>query len=180
MFENIGWAEILVLVVAGLFILGPERLPEAAAWLGKTIRQVKEYATGARDHLRNEMGPEFDQLQQPLNDLRSLRGFNPRTAITRTLFNDDDPRTVFRDADPRTLFSDADPPAKPNGYAPGPNGAATNGAATNGAATNGAAANATSTAPTNGTPAAPPAAAPSAQQPRPTAAEPPPIDSDAT
>ena len=51
-FESVGWGEILVLVVAGLFILGPERLPSAAAWLGKTMRQVREYATGARDQLR--------------------------------------------------------------------------------------------------------------------------------
>ena len=51
MFESVGWGEILVLVVAGLFILGPERLPSAAAWLGKTMRQVREYATGARDQL---------------------------------------------------------------------------------------------------------------------------------
>ncbi|TCK26505.1 Sec-independent protein translocase protein TatB [Pseudonocardia endophytica] len=117
MFENVGWAEILVLVVAGLFILGPERLPEAARWLGSAIKQVRDYATGARDHLRKELGPEFDQLQQPLNDLRGLRDFNPKRAITRTLFSDDEP-------------------VKPNGYAttangtpasvtpPAPNGAA--------------------------------------------------------
>jgi sec-independent protein translocase protein TatB len=98
-FDSIGWGEILVLIVAGLFILGPERLPEAAAWLGKTIRQVKEYATGARDQLRDEMGPEFDELRKPLEELRGLRNFNPRTAATRALFDD--------------------APAKPNGFAPG-------------------------------------------------------------
>ena len=57
MFDSVGWGEILVLVVAGLFILGPERLPSAAAWLGQTIRQVRQYATGAREQLRNELGP---------------------------------------------------------------------------------------------------------------------------
>ena len=124
MFENIGWPEILVLVVAGLFILGPERLPEAAAWIGRTVRQVKDYATGARDNLKKEMGSDFEHLQQPLNDLRSLRNLNPKAAITRTLFSEDD-----------------DGPTKPNGYAPGPNGSAANGAAANGAAANGAAAN---------------------------------------
>ncbi len=103
MFENIGWAEILVLVVAGLFILGPERLPEAARWLGSAIKQVRDYATGARDHLRKELGPEFDEIQQPLNDLRGLRNFNPKTAISRTLFPEDEP-------------------TKPNGYAPTANG----------------------------------------------------------
>lgn len=75
MFDSIGWGEILVLVVAGLFILGPERLPDAAAWLGKTVRQVKGYASGAREQLRGELGPEFDELRKPLNELRDLRGW---------------------------------------------------------------------------------------------------------
>ena len=79
MFESVGWGEILVLVVAGLFILGPERLPSAAAWMGKTMRQVREYATGRADQLRRELGPEFDELRKPLEDLRGLRDFNPRT-----------------------------------------------------------------------------------------------------
>ncbi len=111
MFDSIGWGEIVVLVVAGLFILGPERLPAAAAWLGKAIRQVREFASGARDQLRDELGPEFDELRQPLNELRGLRGFDPRSAVRRTLLDDDRPN----------------PPAggtvKPNGYTPNqPNG----------------------------------------------------------
>ena len=104
MFDSVGWGEILVLVVAGLFILGPERLPSAAAWLGQTIRQVRQYATGAREQLRNELGPEFDELRKPLEELRGLRNFNPRTAATQALFGDDEPAV------------------KPNGFAPGPNG----------------------------------------------------------
>ncbi|MDQ2584785.1 sec-independent translocase [Saccharothrix yanglingensis] len=97
MFENIGWVEILIIVVAGLFILGPERLPSAAAWVGRTIRQVRDYATGARDQLKQEMGPEFEQLRKPLEDLRELRNFNPKQAITKHLWDDQ-------------------PPEKPNGY----------------------------------------------------------------
>lgn len=100
MFDSIGWGEIMVLIIAGLFILGPERLPGAAAWLGQTIRQVKEYATGAREQLKGELGPEFDELRKPLDELRGLRNFNPRTAATRALFDDG-------------------PTEKPNGYAPG-------------------------------------------------------------
>lgn len=91
MFDSVGWAEILVLVVAGLFILGPERLPEGAAWLGRTIRQVRDYATGARDQLRNELGPEYDDLQKPLQDLRNLRNMDPKRAVQNHLFNGDDP-----------------------------------------------------------------------------------------
>ena len=88
MFESVGWGEILVLIVAGLFILGPERLPAAAAWLARAIRQVRDYASGAREQLRGELGPEFDELRKPLEELRGLRSFNPRTAVRRTLFDD--------------------------------------------------------------------------------------------
>ena len=84
---DISWPEFFILVVAGLFILGPERLPGAAAWLGKTVRQVRDYATGARDQLKSELGPEFDDLRKPLEDLRSLRDFNPRAAVTKTLLD---------------------------------------------------------------------------------------------
>lgn len=92
MFENIGMSEILVLLVAALFILGPERLPEAAAWLGRSLRKIREFATGARDQLRDEMGPEFDEFRQPIQDLRSLRSFDPKRAVTQHLFDgDEDP-----------------------------------------------------------------------------------------
>ncbi|WP_127782279.1 Sec-independent protein translocase protein TatB [Rhodococcus sp. X156] len=90
MFGNIGWAEFAVLAVAGLFILGPERLPSAAAWLARTLKQVREYATGARDQLKDELGPEFDDLRKPLADLQELRNLNPRTAITKHLFDGDE------------------------------------------------------------------------------------------
>ena len=88
MFESIGWSEILILVVAGLFILGPERLPSAAAWLGRNVRKVREYATGAREQLRNEMGDDFEELRKPLQDLQQLRNFDPRRAVTRHLFEE--------------------------------------------------------------------------------------------
>ncbi len=91
MFDSIGWGEVLVLIVAGLFILGPERLPSAAAWLGRTVRQVREYATGARDQLRSELGPEFDDLRKPLEDLRGMRNFDPRRAVTNHLFDGENP-----------------------------------------------------------------------------------------
>lgn len=85
---DISWGNILVLAVAGLFILGPERLPGAAAWLGRTVRQVRQYASGAQQQLRSELGPEFDELRRPLEDLRSLREFNPRRAVTTHLLGD--------------------------------------------------------------------------------------------
>jgi sec-independent protein translocase protein TatB len=122
MFDSIGWAEILVLLVAGLFILGPERLPTAAAWMGRTVRQVREYATGAREQLRSELGPEFDELRKPLEDLRSIRDLNPRRMVTRHLLDDDGikpngyaaPATPSVPPAPRPLEPGERPPIDPD------------------------------------------------------------------
>lgn len=82
---------LLVLLVAGLFILGPERLPESARWLAQTVQRVRGFASGAQEQLRAELGPEFQELRKPLQDLQALREFNPRTAVTRYLLDDSTP-----------------------------------------------------------------------------------------
>ncbi|BBZ29857.1 sec-independent protein translocase protein TatB [Mycolicibacterium madagascariense] len=90
MFGNIGWGEMLVLVVAGLVILGPERLPGAIRWTTTTLKQVREYLSGATSQLREDLGPEFEDLRQPLSELQKLRGMTPRAAITKHLLDGDD------------------------------------------------------------------------------------------
>lgn len=87
MFDSVGPAELLTLALVGMFVLGPERLPQAAAWISTTVRQVKEYAAGARDQLQGELGGDFDELRKPLDDLRSLRDLDPRRAIRSHLLD---------------------------------------------------------------------------------------------
>jgi len=77
---NIGPAELLVLALVALIVLGPERLPGLAKDAARFIRALREMATGARNQLREELGPELADL-----DLRSL---NPRTALQKMLFED--------------------------------------------------------------------------------------------
>lgn len=113
MFDSIGWVEILIIVVAGLFILGPERLPSAAAWLGKTVRSVREYATGAREQLKQEMGPEFESLRKPLEDLRELRNFDPKRAVTKHLFDDSSESTTKSNGYPATPSTPEQRPLAP-------------------------------------------------------------------
>jgi len=90
MFANVGWGEMLVLVVLGLVILGPERLPGAIRWTAGALRQARDYVTNATDQLRDEIGPEFDDLRAPLSELQKLRGMTPRAALTRHLLDGDD------------------------------------------------------------------------------------------
>ncbi|MFC7448608.1 Sec-independent protein translocase protein TatB [Rhodococcus daqingensis] len=90
MFGNIGWGEFMVLLVAALVILGPERLPGAVSWVTKSLRQVRDYAGGATQQLKDELGPEFEDLRKPLSDLQQLRGMTPRSVITKHLLDGDD------------------------------------------------------------------------------------------
>ena len=91
---NIGPLELIVLAFVGIVVLGPDRLPGLAKDAARLIRSLREMATGARTQLRDELGPEFADL-----DLRSL---HPRTIIQRTLLGDDvdlnslNPRTAMQ------------------------------------------------------------------------------------
>lgn len=82
MFLNLGPFEIVVLVIVGLIVFGPDKLPTLAKDAARMLRTLRDMAQGARTQLRDELGPEFGDL-----DLRSL---NPRTAIQRAIFDDDD------------------------------------------------------------------------------------------
>ncbi|SNS88600.1 Sec-independent protein translocase protein TatB [Rhodococcoides kyotonense] len=90
MFGNIGWGELVILLVAALVILGPDRLPGAISWVTKSLRQVKDYANGASQQLKDELGTDFEDLRKPLADLNQLRGMTPRAVITKHLLDGDD------------------------------------------------------------------------------------------
>jgi sec-independent protein translocase protein TatB len=90
MFANVGWGEMLVLVVVGLVVLGPERLPGAIRWSATALRQARDYLSGMTTQLREDIGPEFDNLREPLSELQKLRGMTPRTALTKHLLDGDD------------------------------------------------------------------------------------------
>jgi sec-independent protein translocase protein TatB len=79
---NIGPMELVILAIVGLIVLGPDRLPGLARDAGRMLRTLREMATGARSQLRDELGPEFADV-----DLRNL---NPRTALQRAILGDDD------------------------------------------------------------------------------------------
>lgn len=90
--------KIVVLLLAALFVLGPERLPAAAAWLGGAVRKAKTLAASANAQISSELGPELDQLRAPLaelraplQELRSLR--DPRSAVLHHLLSDSDAKT---------------------------------------------------------------------------------------
>ena len=72
------------LVLVGLVVFGPDRLPSLLKDLGKALRQVRQQAQAMQEDLKAELGPEVGDL-----DLRSL---HPRTFVEKHLFGgEEDP-----------------------------------------------------------------------------------------
>ncbi len=50
---SLGPAEILVILVVALIVLGPKRLPEAGRQVGKAIAEVRRWSQGFQDEIRS-------------------------------------------------------------------------------------------------------------------------------
>ena len=107
--------KILIIGIIAVFLLGPDKLPHYAAQLARLVRQLRDMANGAKDRMRDEMGPEFDDVDWKKLDPRQ---YDPRRIIREALL--DDPAaasatgasaTVSRAGAPR-------PSLKPNEPAP--------------------------------------------------------------
>jgi sec-independent protein translocase protein TatB len=89
----------MVLAIVGLIVIGPDKLPGLAKDAARMIRTLRDLAQGARTQLRDELGPEFADI-----DLRNL---NPRTAIQNLVLGDDmDLRNDLRKLNPKSYLQD--------------------------------------------------------------------------
>ncbi|WP_285113401.1 twin-arginine translocase TatA/TatE family subunit [Leifsonia sp. fls2-241-R2A-40a] len=77
--------KLLIVAVIAAFVIGPERLPAYAAKLGSMVRSLRDFANGAKDRMRDEMGPEFDDVDWKKLDPRQ---YDPRRIIREALLED--------------------------------------------------------------------------------------------
>ena len=117
-FENLTWTHLAIIAAVGLLVFGPDRLPGAIRWSAAALRQLRAQLADATSGLREEFGPELDELREPLAELQRLRGTTPRAAITRHLLNGDDTGAATFDHSPAALavephHDDAGPPPPP-------------------------------------------------------------------
>lgn len=92
-----GW-EFVILMIAALLVIGPERMPEYAAKLGKLVKQVRAMADTAKVQLRDQLGPEFEDVDWKQYDPRQ---YDPRRIVREALMDDgtgeDSPSTGDQD-----------------------------------------------------------------------------------
>lgn len=95
MFDINGW-ELLLLGILAIVVLGPERLPEYAAKFGRLVRQARGLADRARQQLKDEMGPEFSEVDWKAYDPRQ---YDPRKIVRDALNSSPDDEMPDPDTD---------------------------------------------------------------------------------
>lgn len=63
---SLGPAEILVILVVALIVLGPKRLPEAGRQVGKAIAEVRRWSQGFQDEIRSTIDPKPSPPSYPV------------------------------------------------------------------------------------------------------------------
>ncbi|MEO7007033.1 MAG: Sec-independent protein translocase TatB [Terrimesophilobacter sp.] len=79
--------KLLVIAVIAVFLLGPERLPHYAAQFARLVKSLRRMAEDAKGRMREEMGPDFDEVDWKKLDPRQ---YDPRRIIREALLDDDD------------------------------------------------------------------------------------------
>jgi sec-independent protein translocase protein TatB len=86
--------KILVLLVIGVVIFGPDQLPKIAQQAGRALRDLRRLADSATRDLKENLGPEFENF-----DVTDL---HPKNFVRKHLLDDDfdvddlDPRKFVR------------------------------------------------------------------------------------
>ena len=74
---NIDAGELVLLVVLAVVLFGPEKMPLFARKAARVFVYLRGVANNAQSQLREELGPEYSDLQ--------LADLNPKTFVRKTL-----------------------------------------------------------------------------------------------
>jgi len=84
---GLSFDKLIIIGLIAVFLLGPERLPYYASQLARLVRSLRDMANGAKDRMREEMGPDFDEIDWKQLDPRQ---YDPRRIIRDALRDDDE------------------------------------------------------------------------------------------
>lgn len=109
MFFGLDMEKLLLIALVAALLLGPERLPRYAEMLARLTVRVREWLSGAKGRVKEEMGDDFDEV-----DWRKLdpRQYDPRRIIRDALL-DDAPVPTVRAAGAAAAVAGTAAPARP-------------------------------------------------------------------
>jgi len=77
--ENIGGWELLLMILVGLFIFGPDKLPKAISDGVQMLRQLRQMARNATGDLSRELGTDIQ-----------LEDLHPKTFLRKHVLSEED------------------------------------------------------------------------------------------
>ena len=83
---GINGPEFILLLIIGLLVIGPSRLPEYTQKLANIVKEVRRMASGAREQIKEEVGIDIDDVDWKKYDPRQ---YDPRRIIKEALLDDD-------------------------------------------------------------------------------------------
>ena len=72
---NIGVGEIIGLMILGMILIGPDRMPSVAADAARFLVKLKNMAQSATNDLKENLGPGYEDLQ--------VKDLHPKTFIKK-------------------------------------------------------------------------------------------------
>ncbi len=69
---GIGPLELVVILILALIFLGPEELPVVARKMAKLLRDLQALSTELTEQVREELGPEWEELAKAKEDLAEV------------------------------------------------------------------------------------------------------------
>ena len=121
MFDSVGWSEIFFILIIGLIVIGPERLPGVIQDVRAAIFAARKAINNAKKELNGEfddLGADLAEFQKPISQITSMRAMGPKAALGKVLFDDDpevmdmlDPKTKPTDQSTKPATTDNQPPA---------------------------------------------------------------------
>jgi sec-independent protein translocase protein TatB len=77
---DLSFSKLLVLAVIALVVFGPHELPKIASQAGRALRDLRRIAEGAKNDLREGLGPEFADFE--------FEDLNPKRFVQKHLLDD--------------------------------------------------------------------------------------------
>jgi len=75
MFGNIGFPEMVVIMIIALLVFGPKKLPEIGRSIGKAMREFKKATEEIKDKFEEQINAEeFKNVQNDLKDIKTNLG----------------------------------------------------------------------------------------------------------
>ncbi|MFB7181847.1 sec-independent translocase [Streptomyces sp. NPDC056257] len=110
MFNDIGALELVTIVVLGILVFGPEKLPKVIQDVTGFIRKVRAFSDSAKQDIRSELGPEFKDFE--------FEDLNPKTFIRKQLTENEDLRELRSSFDLRKELNDVTEAVNGDGATP--------------------------------------------------------------